>query len=76
MWCPDFNENPDQRHKRLLLGRIKKARHLNDRLTQFVNDINASTIYKDSEKNEILKELKILQTLYITHERTRRTETY
>jgi hypothetical protein len=63
MWSSSINETPEQRHKRLLMGRIMKARILNDRLTQFVNDTKASTIYKDSEKNEIFKELKFLKPL-------------
>ena len=55
----NISETSKARHNRLLSMRIQKAKILSDRVNQFVKDINYSTIYKDSEKKEILKNLKL-----------------
>lgn len=62
MWCPDTNESAAQRHEKLLAARMKKAQILNDRVTMFINDVTASSIYKDSEKRKILDNLKFIKT--------------
>jgi hypothetical protein len=54
-----LTETQKARHNRLLSMRIQKAKILSDRVNQFVKDINASIIYKDSEKKEILNNLKL-----------------
>lgn len=57
----NLSESAEQRHNRLLSVRIIKAKIINDRVIQFVDDINKSTIFKDSEKNKILSELKFIK---------------
>jgi hypothetical protein len=62
MWCPDTNESAAKRHNRLLAARLKKANILDNRVTMFICDVRASTIFNDSEKKQILGNLKFFKT--------------
>jgi hypothetical protein len=55
-----FNETTDQRHKRLFSARMKKAKNMNLRVKTFIKDIEESSLFKDSEKAQLLKQLTFL----------------
>jgi hypothetical protein len=52
-------ESSEARRKRLFLGRLKKARDINNRLTNFLNDVKTSS-YKETEKQQIIACLTVL----------------
>ena len=64
MWmhypCQESQEN---RRKRLFASQKNKAKHLNNRMTQFIKNVRDSSFYKESEKDEILSNFKILDKI-------------
>lgn len=55
-----LNETAEQRHKRLFAMRMKKAQQMNLRVKMFINNIEESGFFKDSEKAQLLKQLTFL----------------
>lgn len=56
-----FDESNEERKKRLFLERMKKAKHLRERLRHFIMEVESNPSLKASQKKQIIEELTLNQ---------------
>jgi len=52
MWCGEYDITPEERHRMSFNKRMKKAKHLHQRLSDFVKDINKD--FSGKERSQLL----------------------